>query len=85
MNSNRQAGWSLGLGQKDSHMIYNIGHPQMQRMVSCKLCEKCYYVNFGRLLHFLRIKVERQFTSSFTSQAHVSQCKNQGMDDELPI
>jgi 7-cyano-7-deazaguanine synthase in queuosine biosynthesis len=69
------------LAKRDSHMVYNIGHPQIQGMVSCKLCEKCYNVNFA----FLEGKGWETITSSFTSQAHVLQCKNQGMDDELPI
>jgi hypothetical protein len=39
------------------------------------------------LLGFYIFKGERLKNNyiEFTNQAHVSQCKNQGMDDELPI
>jgi len=65
-------------------MVYNTCHPQIQGMVSCKLCEKCYNVKFASFYIF-RGESWKTITSSFTSQAHVLKCKNEGIGDELPI
>jgi hypothetical protein len=63
-------------------MVYNIPKSKEWLVVNCVKNAMMLI-----LLGFYIFKGERLKNNyiEFTNQAHVSQCKNQGMDDELPI